>query len=360
MVPISTLLTPLTLSSSLTQPLSAPRHCGRKQDVGRERRGEKPAVRGPMGTANGERGRRRARRGGGRGRGAISAGAARRSLSAAEQSGAARRQREQAGGPAGARRSAGGRGNSKGGQRRRALGPGCGSRRPRRRLLQEEPRGHRPCPRPASGHRCSPGAPRGLACVKVNDGWGRPGASDRACRARPQARRLCGLLAPSGARSRAGFGVTPPAYLLRAAPPCALATSEARLEAPGCAGAALVPPGSLPALRGGLWCLGPRGWGGEGSGVTRLLLPPLPPPPPAPPSSGVLSAARTPSHSCAAQGRAADRPERRWEGGCFLIPLGAGLLDDRWCRVYGLFKDLQGIQACVLRAEDGGPCHSEA
>lgn len=51
---------------------------------------------------------------------------------------------------------------------------GCGSRTPRRRrLLQEEPRGHRPCPRPASGHRCSPGAPRGLACVKVSGG-GRP------------------------------------------------------------------------------------------------------------------------------------------------------------------------------------------
>ncbi|CAK7290773.1 hypothetical protein VULLAG_LOCUS1458 [Vulpes lagopus] len=63
------------------------------------------------------------------------------------------------------------------GEARRADGSGkpsargCGSGRPRRRrlLLQEKPRGHRPCPRPASGHRCSPGAPRGLVSVKCHD-----------------------------------------------------------------------------------------------------------------------------------------------------------------------------------------------
>lgn len=230
--------------------------------MGRERRGEKPAVRGPMGTANGERGRRRARRGAGAGRyfsgGRASvalSGRAERSCEAPTHSRrAARRAR------GGARAAEETRRADSGGER---SARGCGSRRSRRRLLQEEPRGHRPCPRPASGHRCSPGAPRGLACVKVNDGWGCPGAADRTSRARPQARRLCGLLAPRGARSRAGFGVTPPASLLGAAPPCALATSGARLEAPGCAGAALVPQGVS------LRCVEASGVWGRGGGVER-------------------------------------------------------------------------------------------
>lgn len=248
--------------------------------MGRERRGEKPAVRGLADTANGERGRRRARRGGGGGalfQGGLRVGSSQRQ-SRAELRGAIA---NQAGGPAGARRSAGGRGSSKGGQRRRALGRGL--REPDTAAAAAAAGGAEgtpplpaPCLRPSL-------LPRGPARTRLREGerWGasperRPGAR---C-VGPSSRCPCGLLAARGAGSRAGFGVTPPASLLGAAPPCALSTSGARLEAPGCAGVALVPWGSLPALRGGLWCLGPRGWGGEGSGVTRLLLPPPPPPPP--------------------------------------------------------------------------------
>lgn len=58
----------------------------------RERRGEKPAVRGRAGAANGQRGRRRARRGGGAGR-YFSGGRASAALSGGEErSGALRRQ----------------------------------------------------------------------------------------------------------------------------------------------------------------------------------------------------------------------------------------------------------------------------
>lgn len=126
-----------------------------------------------------------ARAAGGRGRGAISAGAARRPPLAVERSRPARRCREpgrRAGGRAGRRARGGARAA---GEARRAPGGGgggkrsargCGSRTPRpRRLLQEEPRGHCPCPRPASGHLYSSGAPRGLASVKVSGGWGRLG-----------------------------------------------------------------------------------------------------------------------------------------------------------------------------------------
>lgn len=196
--------------------------------MGRERRGEKPAVRGQAGAANGERGRRRARRGGAEA-GAISAGAARRPLSAAERSSevptqsrqAARRVRGGARAAKEARRADGSGGGGGGGER---SARGCGSRRPRRRLLlQEEPKGHRPCPLPASGHRCSLEAPRGLACVKVSGGWGRP----RGCGLRP----LCATPRAVSLRPprltdppiRAGFDVTPSAPLLQgAAPPCAL------------------------------------------------------------------------------------------------------------------------------------------
>lgn len=105
----------------------------------RERRGEKPAVRGRAGVANGERGRRRARPGG-RGRGSISGPRVGR---AQRRSGADGEAPAGTGGlPGGARRSAGGRGSSGGRTAARALGPGAaGSRRtPRRRqwlLLQD-------------------------------------------------------------------------------------------------------------------------------------------------------------------------------------------------------------------------------
>ena len=56
--------------------------------MGRERRGEKPAVRGRAGPANGERGRRRARRGGGGG--ALFQWGSRVGRAAAERSGAER------------------------------------------------------------------------------------------------------------------------------------------------------------------------------------------------------------------------------------------------------------------------------
>ncbi|KAK2496415.1 hypothetical protein MC885_003001, partial [Smutsia gigantea] len=100
-------------------------------------------------------------------------GAARRPRSAAERSRPARRRRKQS-------RRAGGRargGARAAGESRRAVGGGgdrsargCGSRTPRpQQLLLEEPKGHRSCPRPASGHRCFPGAARGLASVKCHD-----------------------------------------------------------------------------------------------------------------------------------------------------------------------------------------------
>ena len=194
------------------------------------------------------------------------------------------------------------------GEARRADGDGersargCGNRRPRRRrLLPEEPRGHRPCPRPASGHRCSPGAPRRLASVKVSGGWGRPrGGGPHLSRVGPRA-------GPSpDARSRAGLGVTPPAPLLPgAAPPRVLATpgrgwrpwaAEVRLPA-----SSPPPTPTVSALRGGPWCLGPRerGWRGLGRDAA-------PPAAAAATLWGVLPAARTPSHSGAAPGRAGE------------------------------------------------------
>ena len=165
----------------------------------------------------------------------------------------------------GGARAAGEARRADGGSERSARGRG--SRRPRRRrllLLQEEPRGHRPCPRPASGHPCSPGAPRGLASVKVSGGWGRPrGGGPRSSRAAPRA-------GPSPeAWSRAGLGVTPSAPLLpAAAPPCALATlgrgwrpraAEVRLPAPS-----PPPPRESPCVA---WR--PLVFGAEGEGVER-------------------------------------------------------------------------------------------
>lgn len=160
--------------------------------MGRERRGEKPAVRGRAGAANGERGRRRARRGGGGGalflwgprvgRAQRQSGAELRGAS--KDKAAGRRAR-------GGERVAGEARRADGGGERSAQGRG--SRRPRRRrqllLLLEEPRGHRPCPRPCRAHRCSPEAPRGLASVKVSGGWGSPrGGGPRRSRAAPRAR----------------------------------------------------------------------------------------------------------------------------------------------------------------------------
>ncbi|XP_032175366.1 translation initiation factor IF-2-like [Mustela erminea] len=304
-------------------PPSAPRHCGRKQDVGRERRGEKPAVRGRAGAANGERGRRRARRGGGGGalflwgprvgRAQRQSGAELRGGSKDKAAGRRARGGERV--PGEARRADGG------GER---SAQGRGSRRPRRRrqllLLLEEPRGHRPCLRPCRGHRCSPEAPRGLASVKVSGGWGSPlGGGPRRSRAAPRAR-------PSPeARSRAGLGVTPSGPLLPgAAPPRALATLG-RGRRPGAAEVRLPASFPSPPLPGvsrrcveasGVWGRG-RG-GGEGSGVTRRLLPPPPP------HSGASFLRRgrpvTPALLQAGRGRAADRPGRRWRGGCFLMP----------------------------------------
>lgn len=227
----------------------------------------------------------------------------------------------------GGARAAGEARRADGGSERSARGRG--TRRPRRRrlLLQEEPRGHRPCPRPASGHPCSPGAPRGLACVKVSGGWGRPrGGGPRPSRAAPRA-------GPSPeAWSRAGLGMTPSAPLLpAAAPPCALATlgrgwrpraAEVRLPA-----SSPHPPSGV-SLRcveaSGVWGRG-RG-GGEGSGVTRRLLPP-------PPSgASFLQRGRpvTPALLQAGRGRAADRPGGGWGEDAFSCPrcwpLGAAAL----------------------------------
>ena len=96
--------------------------------MGRERRGEKPAVRGRAGPANGERGRRRARRGGGGG--ALFQWGPRVGRAATEQSGAARCQRG-ADGSAGARLSAGGQESSRadgGGASARSGPAGAGDR----------------------------------------------------------------------------------------------------------------------------------------------------------------------------------------------------------------------------------------
>lgn len=125
----------------------------------RERRGEKPAVRGRAGAANGERGRRRARQGGGGG--ALFQGRASAALSGGAER-TARHQRDQAGcrvARGGAQAAEGARRAD--GLRRELLARGCRSRgtpRPQRLLLQDEPRGHRPCPRSALAQRCSPGA----------------------------------------------------------------------------------------------------------------------------------------------------------------------------------------------------------
>lgn len=178
-----------------------------------------------------------ARAAGGRGRGAISGGAARRASSAAERSGAVKRQRGAgpAGGQAGARRSAGGRESSRAdggarpgpagaGDRGGGGGGGCCRRSRGYTALPA------PCLRPSL-------LPRGLVRTRPREGERWVGAA---------------------ARSRAGFGVTPPAPLPpRAAPPCALATLGAR---PGPRAAEVCPPpqspGSLPAPRGGPWCRG--------------------------------------------------------------------------------------------------------
>ena len=117
--------------------------------MGRERRGEKPAVRGRTGPANGERGRRRARRGGA-GRGAISVGGSCvcPARGRAEQSCDVPARSWLAGRRAGGREAERGRREKLegGGRRRECSARACGSRRPRRRrwLLPEEPRGHRP------------------------------------------------------------------------------------------------------------------------------------------------------------------------------------------------------------------------
>lgn len=285
----------------------------------------------PMGSADGG-----ARGGGGGGGRYFSGGRASAALSGgAERSGEApTRSRQAARRVRGGARAAEAARRADGGGERSARG--CGSRRPRRRLLlQEEPKGHRPCLLPALGHRCSLEGPPGLACVKVSGGWGCP----RACGLRPlcATARAVPLRPPRLTRA-------PEQSWLRCdalgAPPsrsCATPCSGSRLEALGCRGAALVSLGSFPALRGGLWCLGPSGWGGEASSVTRLLLPPPPPPP-----SGASFVRRgrpvTPAPLRARRGRAADPPGRRWGGGCFFIPQVLAFWGMGWWRDMALLK----------------------
>lgn len=152
-------LPPPTSSSSPSPPPPPPRGIvGRNKMWSESGAGRSPQCGArraqPMGSADG----------GARGRGA-GAGlyfrAARRPRSAAERSGRRGYQPRQAVGRVargGARAS---------GEARRATSSasarprGCGSRgipRRQRLLLQDEPRGHRPCPRFASAQRCSPGA----------------------------------------------------------------------------------------------------------------------------------------------------------------------------------------------------------
>lgn len=269
--------------------------------MGRERRGEKPAVRGRAGAANGERGRRRARRRGGGGalfQGGPRVGSAQRQ-SGAEQRGASE---EQAGGPAGARRSAGGRGSSKGGRRQRAIGPG--PRDPETAAAAAAAAGGAegtpplpaPCLRPSL-------LPRGPARTSLREGERWLGAS-------PGRRAAPVACSPTRGAQPRGLEQSWPRHDALGAPPsrgCATLCPRdprARLEAPGCGGAAprllpAPPLGSLPALRGGLWCLGPRerGWRGLGRDAA---------PPAAATLWGVLPAARTPSHSGAAPGRAGE------------------------------------------------------
>lgn len=96
----------------------------------------------------------------------------------------------------------------------RALGPGLREPETAAAAAAAGGEGTPPCPRSASGHRYSPGAPRELASVKVSGGWGRPGAVARRARFGREA------------WSRSGFGMTPPSPLRpRVAPPCIFTTS---------------------------------------------------------------------------------------------------------------------------------------
>jgi hypothetical protein len=130
-------------------------------------------------------------------------------------------------------------------------------------------------------------------------------------------------------------------------------------------------PGSLPAQRGGLWCLGPgeRGWRGLGRDAA---------PPAAATLWGVLPAARTPSHSGAAPGRAGEGnrlaaacgpgPAGRAEVGRGLLSRSSGAA----LRGRSPWKDrmAKGTAPLEIRREEitfvcvgsgeGGPCHSEA